>query len=100
MTRLVHTLLLALFLLFQAGTLVSVLADCCPNESAAECATDHCGEDCGDCLCTLDRPVIAHPVIVLSAPLAPAIAPLAHAVAAPPEPRSGDILHVPRATLA
>ncbi|MFN8589432.1 MAG: hypothetical protein U0704_16695 [Candidatus Eisenbacteria bacterium] len=100
MTRLVHTLMLVVFLLFQVGTVVSVLADCCPGESAAECATDHCGEDCGDCLCALDRPVVAHPQIVLQAPVAPAIAPPAPAVAAPPEPRSGDILHVPRATLA
>ena len=100
MNRLAHSLLLVLFLAFQAGTAVSVLSDCCPEETAAECATDQCGEDCGACVCALDRSMPAPPAITLSAPIAPVRVHAEMGEVLPPEPRSGDILHVPRALLA
>lgn len=100
MNRLVHTLLLFVFLLFQAGTLVSVLRECCPEETAAECATDHCGEDCADCTCALDRTVLTLPIVSLAPPAAPARAFAPHRESTPPEPHAGDILHVPKPALA
>ena len=100
MNRWVHSLLLVLFLALQAGTTFSVLWDCCPDETAAECATDHCGEDCGDCVCALDRSMPAPPVIALSAPIAPVRVHAEMGEVLPPEPHAGDILHVPRTTLA
>lgn len=100
MNRWVHSILLVLFLAFQAGTVLSAFSDCCPDETAAECATDQCGEDCGDCVCALDRSTPAPLVIVLSAPIAPARVHAEMGEVLPPEPHAGDILHVPRTTLA